>query len=225
MTLTDNIHRGQQCPFFNMNKEIFWDYTGYTASRFTQNELQFLHDEAADILNSPESYIKFNKHLVGQIEKEYRLSDETTQQLSRILMPWCEEYYNIFPMYPKSSDFSNLPLKLTLESAWINFQRKYEFNPLHTHNGVFSFVIWLQIPYLIDDEMNTPQMRGSNHSGQPGGLTFYTISPYGKIYPTYHNPKVNDAVVFPASMAHSVNPFYTSDDYRISVSGNFIYDM
>ena len=28
-------------------------------------------------------------------------------------------------------------------------------------------------------------------------------------------------VIFPATLKHSVYPFYTSDDYRISVSGNF----
>jgi len=29
-------------------------------------------------------------------------------------------------------------------------------------------------------------------------------------------------LLFPATMRHSVYPFYTSDDYRISVSGNFL---
>ena len=30
----------------------------------------------------------------------------------------------------------------------------------------------------------------------------------------------NTLMVFPSSLYHSVNPFYTSDEYRISVSGN-----
>lgn len=208
-----------------MNRDIYWDYTGYTSYSFEQNELQFLHDEAADILNSPDNYIKWNSKLAGQIEKEYKLSDETTQQLNQLMLPWCHKYYNIFPHYPRANSISDLPLKLTLDSAWINFQRKYEFNPLHSHGGVFSFVIWLQIPYSIDDEMNTPHSRNSNDGGQPGGLTFYTISPRGKIQPSYIQPDVNNAVLFPADMSHCVNPFYTSDDYRISVSGNFIYNM
>lgn len=208
-----------------MNKDIFWDHIGYTAYSFNQDELQFLHDTSTDILNSPDNHIKWNSKLAGQIEKEYRLSDETTQQLNQLMLPWCHKYYDIFPRHPRSYNISDLPLKLKLDAAWINFQRKHEYNPLHTHSGLFSFVIWLQIPYLIGDEMNTPQARNSSAGGEPGGLTFYTISPLGKIQPSYVQPSVNNAVLFPADMAHSVSPFYTSDDYRISVSGNFIYDI
>lgn len=208
-----------------MNKGIYWDYSGYTSYSFAHDELQFLHNEAADIFNSPDSYVKWNANLAGHIEKEYKLSNKTTQQLNQLLLPWCDSYYNIFPHHPRTDSISNLPLKLSLDVAWINFQRKYEFNPLHSHHGVFSFVIWLQIPYLIDDEMNRPQSRDSNDRGQPGGLTFYTISPQGKIKEAYVQPVVNNAVLFPADMSHSVNPFYTSDDYRISVSGNFMYNM
>jgi hypothetical protein len=29
---------------------------------------------------------------------------------------------------------------------------------------------------------------------------------------------------FPATLSHSVNPFYTSDDYRISIAGNIGVD-
>ena len=32
-------------------------------------------------------------------------------------------------------------------------------------------------------------------------------------------------LVFPAELMHSVNPFYTSDEYRITVSGNVIFKV
>ena len=31
-----------------------------------------------------------------------------------------------------------------MERCWVNYPKKYEFNSLHTHNGSFSFVIFLQ---------------------------------------------------------------------------------
>lgn len=208
-----------------MERDIFWNHSGYTSYTFTQEELQFLHDEAEDILLRPYDFIPWNKNLVGQIEKEYRLSDKTRDKLSQLLLPWCESYYNIFPDYPKIREITNLPLKLALDSTWINYQRKYEHNPFHSHSGVFSFVIWLKIPYDLEDEVNTPYFCNSNSTNKPGGFSFYTVNPRGVITETPIQPVVNDALLFPATMKHSVYPFYTSDDYRISVSGNFIYEM
>ena len=32
--------------------------------------------------------------------------------------------------------------RLELHSLWVNYQSKHEFNPVHIHDGLFSFVIW-----------------------------------------------------------------------------------
>ena len=32
-------------------------------------------------------------------------------------------------------------------------------------------------------------------------------------------------IIFPACVNHGVYPFYTSDDYRVSVAGNFKFDI
>ena len=33
-----------------------------------------------------------------------------------------------------------------LSNFWVNFQHQHEFNPAHNHTGIYSFVVWLQIP-------------------------------------------------------------------------------
>ena len=33
-----------------------------------------------------------------------------------------------------------------LTALWCNFQRQYEFNPPHDHDGKLSFVIYLSVP-------------------------------------------------------------------------------
>ena len=43
--------------------------------------------------------------------------------------------------------------KIKLSSLWINLQKKYEFNPPHTHSGIFSFIIFLNVPYNLNDEL------------------------------------------------------------------------
>jgi hypothetical protein len=35
----------------------------------------------------------------------------------------------------------------------------------------------------------------------------------------------NTLLLFPAKLTHAVYPFYSSDDYRISVSGNVVFKV
>jgi hypothetical protein len=36
-----------------------------------------------------------------------------------------------------------------LDTLWINFSQKHDFNPPHTHTGILSFVIFCQVPKEI----------------------------------------------------------------------------
>ena len=40
-----------------------------------------------------------------------------------------------------------------LKKLWVNYQKKHDFNPLHIHSGIFSFAIWVKIPYDVKEEM------------------------------------------------------------------------
>jgi hypothetical protein len=57
-----------------------------------------------------------------------------------------------------------------------------------------------------------------------GHFAFHFTDTLGDIR-TYSIPadktQENSILLFPARMKHSVFPFYSSDDYRITVSGNF----
>jgi hypothetical protein len=99
-----------------------------------------------------------------------------------------------------------------LVDLWVNFQEKYEFNPVHDHGGTFSFVWYLDIPEEIRKEhlesVGTAQCRGLIQFAStftPEQMTF--------------NPRTNDILIFRSSQMHQVYPFY-SDATRISVSGN-----
>lgn len=212
-------------------RDIYYDRIGYTQYLFTDNELQFLRDEATDMLQSPEKYLDhaYNERLAGQLEQEFSVSDKTLKQLNDLLLPWCHNYWNIFPDSPSVIAHANGGIDLTLGDAWINFQKKYEFNPFHIHQGVFSFVIWLEIPYTIEEEKLSPHARNSVPTAPaPGTFQFYYTQPNGFInflnIPADKSYR-NNALLFPSTLPHSVNPFYTSDERRISVSGNFIWNV
>ena len=114
-----------------------------------------------------------------------------------------------------------------LTKTWVNFMKKHEFNPVHKHSGTFSFVLWIDIPYDINEEMARPSSIRSN-TCHPGNLQFVFYSPNSKIetFQIAADKRWNNRlIVFPADLLHQVYPFYTSDDYRISVSGNFEFDV
>ena len=83
---------------------------------------------------------------------------------------------------------SDLPLNQThpyfLKSFWVNYQKKHEFNPIHKHTGVYSFVIWLKIPFSWEDQnrdniTNTPtkscfEFSYNNILGESSSYTYRT---------------------------------------------------
>ena len=114
------------------------------------------------------------------------------------------------------------PFPLYLDSLWVNLQQKHEFNPVHDHSGIFSFVIWLQIPYTRVDEHQSPGYK--SNSPCSGNFNFFYTNALGDIVPysmECNITKENVIYFFPSKMKHSVYPFYSTDDYRITVSGNF----
>ena len=163
-----------------------------------------------------------NAHLAGQIKKEYefktwpRYIDDFI--LKQTLQPVMQKHTrNISVMS------SNKPYYL--KSLWINLQKKYEFNPMHTHTGVFSFIIFLQIPYNLEEE-DKVFPKSSGETPATSRLTFIVNDFMG----TAKDINVNvdkdyegRMLMFPAGMNHLVYPFYTSDDYRITVSGNVLF--
>lgn len=114
----------------------------------------------------------------------------------------------------------NPPLKIM--SFWVNFQKKYEFNPVHNHHGLFSFIIFVQIPYDLEKELKEGPGSLSN-SNYSSCLQFHFLNSLGKNFEqTVFVDKSYEGGIyfFNAGTSHCVYPFYTSNDYRITVSGN-----
>ena len=98
---------------------------------------------------------------------------------------------------------------------WINFQKKHEFNPFHSHSGALSFVLWMKIPYKYEDECNTPNTQNLGNQPCSGAFSFYYTSVLGSVshYDYLLDPSLEATLlVYPASLSHQVYPFYTSDD-------------
>ena len=93
-----------------------------------------------------------------------------------------------------------------------------DFNPLHTHGGDYSFVVFVDVPKKLEKEMNEFEGTGA----KPGYLQFEFTQPSKPRWATTGHaikPEQNRIYMFPALLQHWVIP-YKSKCTRVSVSGN-----
>ena len=196
---------------------------GVFSAKLSEEQMEPIKSEIDTIQKNFELYDsrKYNSQLVGNIKREYELLECKTH-LKKLLDPLVEQYdkkydyFNHFDLLTK-----NVPIDLT--ASWVNFQQKYEFNPMHSHGGILTFVIWVKIPYDMENERTASPGIDSSFS-VAGMFNFQYIDTIGSIR-TYHIPvdksMENCVILFPSKFNHCVYPFFSSDGYRISVSGNF----
>lgn len=124
---------------------------------------------------------------------------------------------------------SKIPQPKLLQT-WVNLQKKHEFRPLHKHldmtgNGL-SFVTYISIPYDLEKEDTYENHHNRATIHRNGRLEFMYNSYTGQQL-TYRldidKSYEGKTVLFLNSLSHQVYPFYTSDDYRISVAGNIVF--
>ena len=156
----------------------------------------------------------YSPELAGQIKKATEYSEESIKLIVPVLSPYLKIYNQCFQKY-HNKEFIKPP-EYALSALWCNYQRQYEFNPPHDHDGKLSFVIYLSIP----DELKQENKDYKGRSCGPGGIQFvYGEGPRDAIHHLSYFPKEGDMFIFPAWLNHWVSPF-RSDVERVSVSGN-----
>ena len=196
---------------------FYFKNLAYVKSKVSSSTLEELKQEAKFILENSNQFKKYNEELAGNLEKEY-----STHKSQEILKPYLISLANEFHKHLEENE--HYP-QWDIKDLWINFQKKYEHNPLHNHTGVLSFVLWVQIPYFVKDELSHPNCINSN---TPSNSLFEFVCTdfMGKI--VQNRIEVDKSwegtmIMFPSSLNHMVSPFYTSDEYRISISGNLVF--
>ena len=199
---------------------------GLTNGKIPAEIYQALNKEIVDIHTASETgtldkngIVKMNPSLAGQITKEYQITKSR-----QLLDPYLEEmgraYQKEWNYYPKENPNNN---KLTVESVWVNMQKKLEVNPLHNHDGTLSFVAWLHVPFKLEDERNMENCKNSRTVELASTFQFVYTTALGTIAncPMFVESGWEAKIImFPAKLLHMVYPFQTSDDYRISIAGN-----
>ena len=170
-----------------------------------------------------------NHLLAGNISQSLELEDERSWFFRSIVGPIADRYISgleqggirwIQNASARKED------KITMNRFWVNFQNKHEFNPVHDHSGLVSFVIWMKIPTHWKDQHALPFVANANNKCA-SDFHFH----YSDMLGNHQGFQVKMAeyqegwiMVFPAKLRHQVYPFYESDEQRVSISGNISWE-
>jgi hypothetical protein len=222
---------------YNKNLELSSNKSDHTIDLFTisvkmfqlpDNIITHLEDTSNQIIaNNFKNYEPFNSNLAGAIKHEYIASPQTCSIMEDLVIKYSRTYFQ------ELGDTANAKAELTCDrsgiignkSIWWNFQRKFEYNPLHCHDGILSFVAWVKIPFDIAKEESMEHLINANGGDKGPHFKF--------IYPNFLSRggmsstalKMSQAMegklaLFPSWLHHEVPPFYTSNDFRVSIAGN-----
>ncbi len=194
---------------------------GYLTAKLPNEVLKKLASVIDDINKNPESFSNYSSKLVATIEHSYDLIDHK-DILEQSIVEMIAEYDKQFPGYVISQDFVNKRSPIGISDLWVNFQKPGDINPNHCHPGIFSFVIWMFVPYTYEEM--TKDLVGARLNGcfeftytQTNGTINHIMIPADR---TYNGV----CCLFPSSMQHCVYPFQSDKNIsRITVSGNVKY--
>ena len=187
------------------------------------------------VMTKLQSYIKeakknpvnHNSNLAGNISESFLIKDKNDYFFQTVLLPHIGKFNECYPSYDAGINVCNSGCHYCLDRFWVNFQKENEFNPLHDHGGVFSFVIWVKIPTDWREQHALPISANSNAPSASNFEFHYTtmLGNSGKYSYFLDKKSEGTMIFFPAKLMHTVYPFYNCDKERVSISGNINLDI
>ena len=199
-----------------LNNIPLWEY------KLTPDELAPVRTEVASIqANNYADYTSASSQLVGDIEHQYFLKQCVTDLdtvITREINLW-EAQANFL----HTQNYNTGKHAITSLGAWVNFQHKGENNPLHSHGGILSWVLWLKIPYTHEDEQAHQTHPNQSFAGM-FGMTYTNVLGNIELAGWQLSKEMEGTLLlFPSKLKHCVYPYYSTDDVRISLSGNYAF--
>ena len=215
---------------FQMTAKSLPPQVGWMEATLPQNVISRLQEYIETAKKNPSIA---SGSLAGNISNSLFLKDEDNWFFKTILVPLINEFTKYYPYNAgryivekkkqQAGIENNTPY--CLNSLWVNFQKQHEFNPVHDHTGIFSFVIWMKIPTDFREQHKLPNIANSVLP-QASDFKFTYLDMFGSVSEYHykmHKESEGRMLFFPAQLKHSVNPFYNCDEERISISGNILF--
>ena len=120
------------------------------------------------------------------IGDSYDLMDRGDWFFTNCLRPVIDTYSNEFTNLGAGVGIPPIhPYKLT--SWWVSYQKKNEFFSYHHHSGIYSFVIWMQIPTSYAEQKKLPICAESNATGTISNFGFHYTNSVGRVSQFMYN--------------------------------------
>jgi hypothetical protein len=148
------------------------------------------------------------------VADHYYLEDNNIELFN--FLNQCIKKYDKRYNYLKNFKLLNKDAPLIFQKPWLNIQKKGEFIPSHTHDGVLSYSIWIQLPKLNIDNNKFAGCFEIQYQNILGTIFTHRI--------LLDKNSEGRFVFFPSMLSHCVYPFFNCEEIRISVSGNICYN-
>ena len=152
-------------------------------------------------------------------DKQFSMNDDDLYFQNNCLMPAAQKYFDEYgtPFKLKTTHYHDL----SFSRFWGRASNEGEYQSIHDHQGIFTFVVWLTIPF--DQEIE----RSASMGFRPEAGDFVIVYPdtCGQLQKkNYVLSKGAEGrmMLFPSDMNHIVYPHYTTKDYRISLAGDIV---
>ena len=164
--------------------------------------------------------------LVGNITNSFDLVDKDDWFFKNVLDPLCSSYTSEFINVGEDVPLINSH-PYCLNGFWVNYQNQTEFNPLHRHLGIYSFVVWMKIPTDFKEQEKTTAAKSAKEQ-VISSFKFQFLNIFGDIIGHKYgmSPEMEGMMLFfPSRLNHVVYPYYECEEDRISISGNIFIDV
>ena len=164
-------------------------------------------------------------HLVEKYEpddakQQWMLIDDDNRFQKEVLNPIIQEYVTDygFPEKLKTTHIHDL----TFQKFWANYTGKGEYQALHNHDAIWSFVIWLKLPAVANDEQS---VKDAMHPDAGDFILTYsdiigrTRKVNWKLEKQYNEGHM---LLFPSDLYHAVYPHFQTDEKRLSLAGDIV---
>ena len=194
-------------------------------TRLNEEEMNFLNDTISEE-NMRGIKRKIKDFSEGGLRKYSDLVDKDNWFFKSVLKKLTERmFYRDWDNYYKyhiEKEEPQLP-EFEMNSFWVNYQKQHEFNPIHHHFGLFSFVIFVKIPTHWEEQHALPISANSNAPVASDFAFVWSANNSEECFPINFPLSPEDEgriLFFPAEMKHMVYPFYGTEEERITISGN-----
>ena len=134
----------------------------------------------------------------------YDLGEENKNSLFHFVQDFIEEYEKVFG-YINLWRLLDNNLPFVFANPWINIQKDFHYIPVHTHDGVYSYTCWVDLPPESIFEFIYSSTIGISLSHR------INLTPEDE----------GGIIIFPSLLSHCVHPV-SADGKRISISGNVV---